>query len=42
MGWILLAFGLGLLVGICLEGGITATIVGLIIVFGGFALLRQR
>ncbi len=41
-GWILLAFGLGLLVGKCLEGGVMSTCVGVVIVFGGFRMIRLR
>ncbi len=41
-GWILLAFGLGLLVGKCLDGGAVSTFVGIVIIFGGFHIMRQR
>ncbi len=37
-----MAFGLGLLIGKCLEGGIVSTFVGVVIVFGGFSIMRQR
>lgn len=42
LGWILLAFGLGLLIGKCLESGVTSSFVGVIIVFSGFFVLRQK
>lgn len=41
-GWVLLAFGLGLLIGKCLEGGVLSTFVGLVIIFGGCCALRQK
>lgn len=41
-GWILLAFGLGLLIGKCLESGLLSSFVGIVIVFGGFCVLRQK
>ena len=41
-GWILLSFGLGLLLGKCLEGGIIATFIGVAIVFAGLWVMRQK
>lgn len=38
-GWILLAFGLGLLMGLCLESSLLLVILGVGLAIGGFRLL---
>lgn len=38
-GWILLAFGLGLLIGLCLESGFLAVFLGIGMALAGFRLL---
>lgn len=42
LGWILLAFGLGLLVGKCLESGFLSTVVGIGLIVIGFCVMRRR
>lgn len=40
-GWILIAFGLGLLTGSCLESGFLVVFIGVGLAVGGFRLLRK-
>ena len=42
LGGMLMAFGLGLLMGKCLEAGFMSTFFGLAIVVGGVAVMRQK
>ena len=41
-GWMLLAFGLGLLTGKCLESGFVSTAAAVGVIFVGFCVMRQR
>ena len=41
-GWILLAFGLGLLIGLCLESCLFSAVVGFGLTLLGFRLVGQR
>lgn len=41
-GWILLALGLGILIGKCLEGGLLSTLAGLGIIFVGLCVMRGK
>lgn len=42
LGWILLAFGLGLLIGKCLESGFLSTIAGIAIIIAGFCVMHRK
>ena len=42
LGGMLMAFGLGLLMGKCLEAGFMSTFFGLAIVVGGVEVMRQK
>ncbi len=42
MGGLLIAFGLGLLMGKCLESGLMSTFIGLIIIMGGVMVTKQK
>ncbi len=42
LGGLLIAFGLGLLMGKCLEAGVTSTFFGLIIIVGGVMVTKQK
>lgn len=42
LGWVQLAFGLGLLVGKCLESGFFATVLGVVLIWLGFSCMRRR
>ena len=42
LGGMLMAFGLGLLMGKCLEAGFMSSFFGLAIVVGGVAVMRQK
>jgi membrane protein implicated in regulation of membrane protease activity len=41
-GWMLLAFGLGLLIGKCLESGFISSCVGVGIIIAGLCVMRQK
>lgn len=42
MGWILLAFGMGLLVGLCLESCFLSSLAGILLTICGFRLVCRR
>ena len=42
IGWILLALGFGLLIGLCLEAGFLASLVGIGLVIWGFRMICRR
>lgn len=42
LGCVLLGFGLGMLVGLCLEGGFLCSCLGVGLIVGGFSMLRKK
>ena len=41
-GWILLALGLGILIGKCMEGGLISTLAGIGLILAGLWFMRRK